>query len=133
MIGLSGSLQAVGFRDLVGFLGGLGKSGALRITHDRWSGEVVFERGQVMAAKFGPERGLAALDAIALALPEGEFSFAEAAEGAAPPEKTITLTPQELLAHLDELLGQRGTGGPDAVLTPATVPFVLQGSGASSL
>ena len=42
---------------MMGFLAGLGKSGTLRISHDRWSGEVVFERGQAVAAKFGSERG----------------------------------------------------------------------------
>src|SRR5262245_25323849 len=130
MIGLSGSLQAVGFRDLVGFLAGLGKSGTLRISHDRWAGEVVFDRGEVVGAKLGSERGLAALDAIGLALPDGEFAFADATPGTVPPEAhNVDLPAKSLLAHLDELLGQRAG---DAVLTPATVPFVAQGAAGSA-
>ena len=130
MIGLSGSLQAVGFRALTGFLGDLGKSGTLRISHHQWSGEVVYDRGEVVGAAMGAERGLAALDAIALALPEGEFAFVDAPPGS-PPEggREVSLSPPALQARLDELLGQPAAGA-DILLTPATVPSVVQGEGA---
>ena len=112
MIGLSGSLQAVGFRALTGFLGDLGKSGTLRISHHQWSGEVVYDRGEVVGAAMGAERGLAALDAIALALPEGEFAFVDAPPGS-PPEggREVSLSPPALQARLDELLGQPAARG----------------------
>jgi hypothetical protein len=129
MIGLSGSLQAVGFRALTGFLGDLGKSGTLRISHHEWSGAVVYDRGDVVGAAMGAERGLAALDAIALALPAGEFAFVDAPPGSPPQgEREVSLSPPALQARLDALLGPPGAG-PDVLFTPGTVPFVVQGEG----
>ncbi|HEX2514084.1 MAG TPA: hypothetical protein VH257_05210, partial [Chloroflexota bacterium] len=145
-------MQAVGFRALTGFLGDLGKSGTLRISHQQWSGEVVYDRGKVVGAAMGAERGLAALDAIALALPEGEFAFVDAPPGPPPGsserserpgkgwspgaspegEREVSLSPPALRARLDELLGQPA-GGADILLTPATVPSVVQGEGVGGM
>jgi hypothetical protein len=121
MIGLSGSLSAIGLRALVRFLADLAKTGTLRVSHDRWMGEVAFERGTVVGASFEAERGLAALDAIALALPTGDFVFADApAEGVPAGARNIDLSREALQDHLDDLLRQRGD---DALgrLLPSTV------------
>jgi hypothetical protein len=126
MIGLSGSLRVAGFRPLAGFLAGLGTRGTLRITADRWVAEVSFEPGSVTGATLGAETGLAALEGIALGMREGEFTFTVDSDGGAvPAERTLDLSTPDLLAHLDALLEQWG-GGPDAVRTPAAVPFVVR-------
>src|SRR5919202_4492234 len=81
VIELTGSVQGAGLAQLVRVLGDLGKSGCLRISDGRWAGEVSFDRGELIAAAFGLERGLAALEAIVFALPRAQFTFTD---GVAP-------------------------------------------------
>src|ERR671923_2124972 len=88
MTGLSGSLKVISFPALVRFLADLRRTGCLRLTQGRWTGEVYFDRGQVVAAAFGAEQGPPALAAILLALGQGQFAFAE---GAPPPARTVDL------------------------------------------
>ncbi len=132
MSGLSGILEAVGLQAIIGFLAGLRKSGTLRLVYDGWSGEVIFDRGEVVDAAFGAERGLAALDALALALPAGTFSFVEGPAESVPPEaRTIDLSPQALQAHLESVL-EPGSGALAPALTPATVPLLVPGDGVAA-
>src|SRR5919198_880678 len=103
MADLSGSLARISFPDVLRFLAGLQKSGCLRITHERWTAEVYFDHGQAMAASCGAERGLAALDAVVLALSRGQFTFTE---GGLLPERTVELTTEQLAAHLERVAAQ---------------------------
>jgi hypothetical protein len=95
-----GSPAIVGLPAAVDRLAALRKSGRLRVSHGRWSGELAFDEGRLVAAAFGTERGLAALNAIALALPGGRFAFTA---GARVGERNLTQPPDELRAHLDAL------------------------------
>ncbi|HEX2324451.1 MAG TPA: DUF4388 domain-containing protein, partial [Chloroflexota bacterium] len=100
MISLGGTLEGIGLPALVRFLAGLRSSGLLLVADDSWGGEVGFDEGRVVAAAFGAERGLAALEAIALALPRGEFRFAG---GAIPEGRDVDLPPEDLERYLTSL------------------------------
>jgi hypothetical protein len=100
MISLGGTLEGIGLPALVRFLAGLRSSGRLLVADDSWGGEVGFDEGRVVAAAFGAERGLAALEAIALALPRGEFRFAG---GAVPEGRDADLPPEDLERYLTSL------------------------------
>src|SRR5436853_579395 len=95
MAELRGSLEGIGFPALVGFLASLEKSGCLQLTSSQGGGTVSFTAGRVVAAAYGAERGLPALEALALALPRASFVFVD---GALPPgdEPTIDLAPGAL-------------------------------------
>ncbi len=97
-----------------------------------------------MAAAFGAERGLAALEAIALALPRGEFRFAG---GAAPEGRDVDLPPEDLERYLTSLAeeqvalaraipslaavprpvdpGQDGAGAPERITIDRSTLFSL--------
>ncbi len=123
MTELSGTLEGVGLPAIVRFLAALQKAGCLRITHQDWRGEIQFDAGQIVSASIGSRKGLAALDALILALPGASFVFDDKArlEG----ESNVLLTQEALHAHLDELAQRTANGGPmlpslDAV--PQLVP-----------
>src|SRR5918911_4403719 len=101
MTELSGTLDGIGLAPLVSFLSGLGKSGRLTIADGPMGGDVFLEGGQVVGAAFDAERGLPALDAIALALGGGRFGFVE--QDTRLLEHNVKLTPSELRQHLEEL------------------------------
>src|SRR5687767_6381654 len=100
MAELSGSLGAFGLSSIVDFLAGRRWSGRLHLRHGDRTGAVSFDGGRVVAASFGAERGLAALEAIVRTLPEGDFAFAA---GPPPAGGNIDLGPGELRQHLDRL------------------------------
>src|SRR5579859_5330854 len=104
MTELSGTLGAAGLPAIVRFLGGLRKTGRLRIECGEWRGEVFFSLGQVTAASLGTRHGLSALDALVQALPDGSFSF----DGTAQPvgEPNITLGMEAVHRHLEALAEQ---------------------------
>jgi hypothetical protein len=85
---------------LVRFVTGLGKSGCLRISEGPWIGELSIDAGRVVAASFGPQRGLVALDAMALALPNGQFAFSAGSPAA---DRDVDLDREELQAYLGGL------------------------------
>ncbi len=103
MLEFQGVLSGVGLPALVRFLVRLQKSGRLRLTQDRWSGSLEFDRGNLVAAALGDERGCAALDALALLFPDARFAFAE---GASTEGGNVDLSSQALHDHLEELSGQ---------------------------
>src|SRR5438046_586 len=103
---LSRSLKVISLPSLARFLTGLLHSGTLHVTLGPLAGDVHFDAGQVVAASLGSERGLAALDAIALALAEGQFAFAD---GPPPEERNVELTAGQMQAHLDDLAKEKVT------------------------
>lgn len=101
MTELSGTLQGLGLPAIIRFLGGLKKSGCLRITEHGWEGEIFFEEGQVREARLGTRRGLAVLDALVETFSNGSFVFDSQAILTAEP--SIRLSPEALQAHLEEI------------------------------
>jgi hypothetical protein len=122
MTELSGTLDGIGLAPLVGFLTGLGKSGRLTIADGPMAGEVFLEGGKVVGAAFDAERGLPALDAIGLALGGGRFGFAEQDTRAV--EHNVTLGPDELRQHLDEVHREQAALSA-AIPSLSAVPTVL--------
>jgi Domain of unknown function (DUF4388) len=123
MTELSGTLEGMGLPAIVRFVSGLRKTGCLRITHQDWSGELVFESGQLVSATLGSRKGISALDALVQALPGASFVFDDTAHLSG--EANLHLGQQELQTHLDELAERSAHGGPtlpslDAV--PRVVP-----------
>src|SRR5438034_8456435 len=85
---------------IVRLLAGLRVTGRLHVAQDRWTGEVGFDQGRIVAAAFGAERGLPALEVILLALPDGQCTFRDQAP---PAESNIPLPAAALEAQLDQL------------------------------
>jgi hypothetical protein len=97
---LRGSLHATDLTILVRFLAGLGTSGRLRVSSGEQSGDLYLEGGRITAARFGGARGFAALDAVAVELRHGQFTFRN---GELPDERELDVTPSELQARLATL------------------------------
>jgi hypothetical protein len=117
---LSGTLDGLGLSAIVRFLGGLNKSGRLRLSQHDWVGEVHFDSGRLTHASLGTRSGLTALDALVEVLPRASFSFDSHA--APTSEPTIQLSNDEVLAHLDEVVARVASGErrlPDADAIPA--------------
>jgi hypothetical protein len=60
---------------IVRLLGGLQLTGQLHIVQDPWAGDVCFDQGRIVAARFAAEQGLPALEAMLLSLPDGRCTF----------------------------------------------------------
>ena len=119
MTELSGTLQGLGLPAIIRFLGGLKKTGCLRIAEHGWEGELFFEEGQLREARLGTRTGLAVLDALVETFSNGSFVFDSQAIFTGEP--AIRLSPQALEAHLDEMAARvtkdrRLLPRPDAVL-----------------
>jgi hypothetical protein len=99
-------------------LTGLPLRGCLYITQDHWTGALSFDQGRIVAAAFGAERGLPALEAILVALLDGRCVFRA---GVPACEPNIDLTPRTLEAELHQL-AQRQARLARAGLSPAAVP-----------
>src|SRR5206468_2971174 len=85
--------------------------------------------GRLIAASFGRERGVTALDSILLVLSEGDFSFLEGqfvAEG----ESDLDLDLQELAARA-ATLPERYRSMAEAIPSPAAVPHIVPMGGPS--
>ena len=122
MTELSGTLEGVGLPAIIRFLTGLQKTGCLRIVHDDWQGEIVFESGQLRGASLGSRHGLSALDGLVEALPGGSFTFDTGARpGSAP---SIDLSPEALQTHLDTLVA-RLVGGTPSLPSVDSVPELV--------
>src|SRR5207248_7829063 len=81
MSDLRGRLPDFGLIPLVRFLSLQGRSGRLTISQAGWVGQVGFDRGRIVAAATGRERGQAALELMALALADGDFVYADSPVG----------------------------------------------------
>lgn len=96
---MQGPLQGIGLPALVRFLASLEMTGTLRVAQERWNGVLWFERGRVVSATFGADRGAAAVDAIAQLLPRGDFVVADALPPAA---RDVDLAPEELQDRIEQ-------------------------------
>jgi hypothetical protein len=106
----------------------LGQSGLLRIRHRRLSGEVHLRAGQVVGAVLGAEEGVAALEGIALVLPDGEFRFQEDAE---PEWDGGDILLDDLPAYLNALAHERAYLTrmiPSLQLVPRLATYPLDGA-----
>ena len=74
---LQGSLANLGLVPLLKFLRTAQKGGVVNLSRNGWGGQVCLDGGRLVAASFGRERGLAALDAILLTLSEANFTFVD--------------------------------------------------------
>ncbi|MGH2354511.1 MAG: DUF4388 domain-containing protein [Chloroflexota bacterium] len=120
MTQLQGTLAGIGLPALVRFLARLPASGRLHVSNGRWTGDLWLNEGQPVAAAFGAERGLAALDALALTLPDGRFVFS----AAPPPARSdINVPPEEVLTRLDELASRQGEVAPLLAARWVVVPL----------
>ena len=100
MLELRGALGDVCLVPILKLLAEFGRSGRLYISAGRRTGELQLDDGRVVAASFGSEHGLAALDSAALLLPGAQFEFVD---GPTPQDQIIALTPDRLVARLQEL------------------------------
>jgi hypothetical protein len=124
MTELSGTLEGVGLPAIVRFLTELEKTGSLRILHDDWQGEILFEAGQLTSASLGSRYGLAALDALVQALPGASFTFDTSSQASSAPN--IDLNPKALQTHLDELVACIASGAPRLPSVDAVPELVAQ-------
>jgi hypothetical protein len=119
MAELSGSLTSFNLGSILRLLAELTKSGRLHVSDERWIGELFLKHGQVVSASFGLARGLggppsdtlrglAALDAIVLVMPDAAFFVAE---GEPPPQRTIALSVSDLRARVAAMDKERITRG----------------------
>ena len=78
-------------------------SGVLHIARGRMAGELAFDQGQLIAASFGAETGLPALEALMFALGDGQFTFSAPD---ALPERNVFVDQSELLARVADLASE---------------------------
>jgi signal peptidase I len=84
MPGLNGSLTCVEIGPLVRLLSGLGKSGDVVVSQGPWTGRLLLDAGQLLAASVADSVGLEALEFIGTALRGAEFEFHEGSPGLGP-------------------------------------------------
>jgi hypothetical protein len=77
MTQLGASLRFVELPAVVELLASVCSTGRLRLASGDWAGEIVLRRGQIVGAALRNERGLAALEGIALGFTDGELKFAD--------------------------------------------------------
>src|SRR5712692_10831136 len=112
MVELKGSLDSVGLPAIVQLIGELRHSGRLDLIKPYSRGSLGFDRGRLVAASLGNERGMNALFACLHVFPEGEFVFSENAPAG---ERTLDLGPNDLGALLTRL------ASPEPVMEPMHV------------
>jgi signal peptidase I len=119
---LTGSLSNFNLATLVRFLAGLGKSGDLLVSRERWTGQLAVDRGRLTAAAVVDELGLPALEFIASVMTSGEFEFSEGPPTLAPNLQTDT----DPLVVLDRLTSGAAHARITRLLPPTVVPRVLE-------
>jgi hypothetical protein len=103
MSALRGSLRRLELIPLLRLFAQVSASGRLELWNGEFVGIIYLEMGHVIGAIFGADSGLAALDAIFLALSEAEFSFSDRPR---EPARNITSDMDEVLQRLDSLAKQ---------------------------
>src|SRR5438105_385752 len=126
MTELSGTLDGVGLPAIVRFLGGLKKSGSLRLSQQEWRAEIFFDAGEVIEASFGSRNGIAALDAAIETLPRASFEFDPQARPIGDP--SIRLSREALQMHLNELTARAARGERSLPLPNAVPQQIVDGS-----
>lgn len=117
---LTGSLSSFNLAPLLRFVGALGKSGDLVLSHGHWTGHLALDQGQLVAAVVEHEQGDSALDFISLVLRDGYFEFSEGPPRLSP---NLGACPDPLL-EIDE----RATRQPAwlaQIPGPSTVPRIV--------
>src|SRR5579872_2355894 len=97
---LEGRLESVDLLSLIRLLGQLRKTGRLDLTWEDWKGRISFDSGQVVAAVLQKHDGMAALEAMVVALRHGTFSYTETEDHL---EHNLDAAPEALAARLAEL------------------------------
>jgi hypothetical protein len=115
---LEGSLDVLGLPHVVDLIATLGKTGYLRMSNGRWSGTLAFEAGRIVGARFGEERGLAAVDAMLLMLGRGDFFFDRSLS---PRERGLEMSAASLRQHV-AAFARTLTQQAVAVSSPDAVP-----------
>jgi response regulator RpfG family c-di-GMP phosphodiesterase len=91
--GVSGSLQEMSLPDILQILSAGQKTGKLRVRFADRTGEIFLDRGQVVQATYGDQRGEQAFYAM---LPQGEGQF-DLDPNAAVPERAIHMSTEGLM------------------------------------
>ncbi|MBV9358624.1 MAG: DUF4388 domain-containing protein, partial [Chloroflexi bacterium] len=104
MAELSGSLEDIGLTALVRFLADVGSTGLLTLERERAAGNLTFRDGRIIAASFGSARGLDAVEAMAVALPDGWFVYTDGEVAGDPDPSLLTAN---VFARVDELARSR--------------------------
>lgn len=99
------SFQFVELPAVAEFLASVGATGRLRMSWGAWVGEIVLRRGQMVATSMGDERGLRALESMAVGFLDGEFSFVHGP--VAEHEPPLILAPQLAQEYLRRLNAER--------------------------
>ena len=118
---LQGTIDGDGLLPIVHLLSEAHKSGYLRLWREGWTGEVSFQNGRLVAARFGAERGPAALDAIVV-LSKASFTFEQ---GTPESPCNLAIDARELQSHMASVAG---TGGRliAAICSPVAAPRMLE-------
>lgn len=121
MAELSGSLEGIGLVALVRFLTNIVRSGRLRIRDGELIGDLDLDNGSLVGASFEQERGMPALEAIALALGNARFEFRDLTE---PVERNLRLSPEQVTERLEQLSHEHATLSA-AVPSLSSVPVLV--------
>ncbi len=121
MAELSGSLEDIGLTALVRFLADVGSTGLLTLERERAAGNLTFREGQIVAASFGSARGLDAVEAMAVALPNGWFVYTDGEVAGDPDPSLLTAN---VLARVDELARSRAARADP--LSLSAVPRIVE-------
>ncbi|MBV9172444.1 MAG: DUF4388 domain-containing protein [Chloroflexi bacterium] len=100
MTELSGNLEGIGLLPLVQFLTTVAKSGRLIVHDAELSGRLDIDDGLLVGAAFDQEQGMAALEAIALALSSARFDFRDAT---GPLDQNLRLSGDQVTEALQRL------------------------------
>src|SRR5713101_760984 len=103
MTQFGGSFRFVQLPAIAQLLAELGSTGRVCVSQAEWTGEIVVRYGQFVGARLGAEHGRAALEGIAVALPDAEFRFTD--EPVAEASDAL-VTAAERTAYLDRLGGE---------------------------
>ena len=126
MTQLSGSLAGIGLSALLRFLSDVRATGHLVVVDGDLQGVLSLDGGRLASAAFERERGLAALEAVALALGGGHFELRPAAE---PLAADLALEPSQVDARLAHLLEEQARLGA-SIPTVRAVPRLALEAGA---
>jgi Domain of unknown function (DUF4388) len=135
MAELQGTLTGVSLPALLRLLGGVGKTGCLRLgggaagagtggLGESPTAQLYLEDGEITAASFGTEEGLEAVDAILFLNPGARFAFVS---GQRPPAPNVSLRGAAMRAYVEEA-AIRGVEVRAAVPSLLAVPRFVPGT-----
>jgi hypothetical protein len=104
MTQLGTSLRFAALSAVVELLTRVAGTGRLRLVSGAWVGEIELRRGQIIGATLGDERGLPALESIAVGFLDGELNFAA---GAVAEDGAALLPVEHQVERLRQLEAER--------------------------